>query len=122
MTPNAKKHAVIQGKGLHLYHLKRLRLGRRKNAVNANQERSAHPARDHAVNQIVNSLPDLRTPYAKMQMIALIKPSAMEIMLRVQNHQTNQIIPLNVIRELRFANKENVKTRFVSSLDLSRAS
>ena len=59
-------------KGLHLYHLKRLRLGRQKNAVNANQERNAHPARDHAVNQIVNSLPGLRTPYANRQMIVLI--------------------------------------------------
>ena len=96
------KFILFVGKGLHLYHLKRLRLGRQKNAVNANQERNAHPARDHAVNQIVNSLPVQITCSAKVQMTVLMQHSAMEIMLRVRNHPTNQIIPLNVIRELRY--------------------
>jgi hypothetical protein len=102
MTVNVKKNAVIQGKGLKNYQMKNKRNGGLKKAANGDQMLNAHLARDHAVKAIVDSLPHLRKLCVKVWTIAPIRPTAMEIMLRVQNHPTNQTMSLNVTKEPKY--------------------
>ena len=99
--PNVKNNAVILDRVQKVNLLKKSVIGPKINDVKENLIRNAHLAKVHVVNKVVNSRLNLENLCVKAWMIAQIRPIAMETMLLVQNHLTNQTMLPNVTREPR---------------------